>query len=152
MPNCILVQCIKSPNAVEYALFIFVSFSSIRISKRQKLSGVAYRKFKATRECVERKLVVSLHIFRQKKYVAKAKRKDEDAKCTSELREEEHGENGNMVKTNIEMKVEEQFRVGIKVVKGENDDVPNEETFSACGNLLSFLLRCGTRPYELGTQ
>ena len=22
----------------------------------------------------------------------------------------------------------------------------------ACGNLLSFLLRCGTRPYESGTQ
>ena len=28
----------------------------------------------------------------------------------------------------------------------------NPSTQAGCGNLLSFLLRCGTRPYEWGTQ
>ena len=47
------------------ALFLFISFStfsSIRISKQQKLSGVVYHKLKATREREERKCAVSLHV------------------------------------------------------------------------------------------
>ena len=87
------------------------------MSKRQKLNGAANLKLKATRECEERKCAVSFHIFRQKKYVAKAKCKDEDTECTSKLRGEEHGENVNMVAINIEIKVEEGFSTGINVVK-----------------------------------
>ena len=48
----------------------------------------------------------------------------------------EHGENANMVEANIEIKVEVEFPAGINVVKeieGESDDVPKEESSSACG-------------------
>ena len=41
-----------------------------------------------------------------------------------------------MVETNIKMKVEDNFFVGINVVKeieGDNDDVQNEKSSSACG-------------------
>ena len=78
---------------VEYALFLFVSFSifsSIKMSKRQKLSGAAYRKLKATTERKERTCAASLHVFLQKKYIAKAKYKDKDAECILELGIEEH--------------------------------------------------------------
>ena len=40
------------------------------------------------------------------------------------------------MKTNIEMKVEDEFPAGINVgkeIEGENDDVPKEESSSACG-------------------
>ena len=87
------------------------------MSKRQKLSGAAYRKLKTTKEPEEIKCAASLHVFLQKKYVAKAKCKDEDAECTSELVGEEDGENANMVATNIEIKAGEEFPVGINVVK-----------------------------------
>ena len=68
---------------------------------------------KAIRECEERNCAAYLHVFLQKKYVAKAKCKDKDAECTSELEGEEHGEKANMVDTNIEIKVEEEFLAGI---------------------------------------
>ena len=44
-----------------------------------------------------------------KKYVFKAKSKDEDAEYTSVLDGEEHRENMNIVKTNIDIKVEEEL-------------------------------------------
>ena len=49
--------------------------------------------------------------------VVKAKCKDKDAERTSELGEEEHEDNVNMMKTNIEIKVEEEFPAGINVVR-----------------------------------
>ena len=76
----------KSSNAVEYTFLLFVSFSilsSIRMSKRQKLRFAVYHELKATREHDERKCAASLHVFRQKIYVAKAKWKDKNAECTS---------------------------------------------------------------------
>ena len=84
------------------------------MSKRQNLSDEAYRKLKATREREERKCAASLHVFPPKKYAAKAKCKDEDAECTSELEGEKHGENANMEETHIEIKVEEEFPARIK--------------------------------------
>ena len=105
------------------------------MSKRQKLSGVAYRKLKATKEHEERKCAASLQVFLQKKYVAKAKHKDKDAERTTELGGEEPEENVNMVDTNIKIKVEEEFLAGINVVKrieGDNDDVLKEESSRAC--------------------
>ena len=71
---------------------------------------------KATRER-EGGCAASLHVFLKEKYVAEAKCKDEDAGCTPKLRGEEHDENVNMVETNIELKVEEEFPAGIDVVK-----------------------------------
>ena len=62
--------------------------------------------------------------------------KEEDAECISELGGEEQGDNGNMVKTNIEIKIEEEFPAEIKVVKeieGDNDDAPKVEKSSVCG-------------------
>ena len=91
---------------------------------------------KANREHEERKSAASLHVFLQKKYVAKAKCKDKDAECTSELGGEEHGENGNMLEINILIKFEEEFPAGIndvKKIEGDNEDVPNEESSNACG-------------------
>ena len=41
--------------------------------------------------------------------MAKVKCKDEDAECTSELGREEHGENANMVETNIKIKFEDKL-------------------------------------------
>ena len=92
-------------------------FSSIRMSRRQKLSGAANRKLKPTRER-EKENVLHLYMFSYRKtYVAKAKCKDKDAKCSLELEGEKHGENPNMVETNLEIKVEEGFPAGINVVK-----------------------------------
>ena len=68
-------------------------------------------------------------------YIRKAKCKDKDAKCTSEQGGEEHRENANMVETNVEIKVREEFPAGINVVKGiegDNDNVPNEVSSRAC--------------------
>ena len=62
----------------------FPIFSSIRLSKYQKLSGAAYRKLKVIRECEKKKSAASLLVFPQKEFVAKAKCKDEDAECTVE--------------------------------------------------------------------
>ena len=95
-----------------------------------------HRKVKATREREERKCAASLIVFLPKKYVAKAKWKGEDAKCTSELGGEEHRENVNIEERNIEIKVKEEFPEKINVVKeiqGDNDDVPKKESSSACG-------------------
>ena len=82
-------------------------------------------------------MIYFMNLWRESwKYVAKAKCKDEDAEYTSELEGEEHGENANMVKTNIEIKVEEEFPAGINIVKeveGDNDGMPKEENPSACG-------------------
>ena len=61
-----------------------------------------------------KKCAASLYVFLYKKYVVKAKRKDEDVECRSELEKEE---NANIVETNIEIKVEEEFPSGINVVK-----------------------------------
>ena len=58
---------------------------------------------------MKRKYAASLHIFLQKKYVAKAKFKDEDVDFTLELGGKEHEENMDMVETNIEIKVENEF-------------------------------------------
>ena len=72
-----------------------------------------------------------LQVFLQKKSIAKTKCKDKDAESTSELWKEEHKENANIVETNIEIKVEEEFPAGINVVKeieGNNDDVPKEKS------------------------
>ena len=127
----------KIPYAIDYALFLFVSFSifsSIRMSKQQKLSGAAYCKLKATRKHKERKWDASLYVFLQKKYVTKAKSKDEDAECTLELGREEHRENVNMGETNI--KVEEEFPAEISVVKeieGDNNDAPKEYSLRTSG-------------------
>ena len=99
------------------------------------MSGVAYRKLKATREREERKCVAFLRVFREKKYVDKRRCKDEDAECSSEIGGEEHGENMNMVETNIKIKIDEELPAGINVVKeieGDNDDVPKEKSSSAC--------------------
>lgn len=74
--------------------------------------------------------MLHLYVFLQKKYVAKAKCKDEDAECISKLGGEEHV---NMVKTNIGIKVEEEFLAVVKEIEGDNDDVPKEECSSACG-------------------
>ena len=44
----------------------------------------------------------------------------------------------NIVETNIEIKVEEEFLAGINIVKeieGDNDVVPKEESPSACMNM-----------------
>ena len=98
------------------------------MSKRQKLDGTSYHKLKATRGSGE-KCAVSLPVFQQKKYVAKAKYEDEDTECTSELVGDEHGENANMVESNIGIKVEEEFLAGINVLKeleSDNDDVSIE--------------------------
>ena len=105
------------------------------MSKRQKLSGVAYRKLKVTREREERKSAASLQVFKQKKYIAKAKCKDEDAE--SALGRKECEENANMMETNIEIEVEEEFPVGINIVKeieSDNYDVPKnkKESPRAC--------------------
>ena len=81
---------------------------------------------KATRERDERKFAASLHVFLKKKYVAKAKSKDEDAEYTSEVGEEEHGENTNMMEKNIEIKIEEEFPAGINVVKEIEGDIDDE--------------------------
>ena len=78
---------------------------------------MGYCKLKAASEPKEIKSATSLHVFPQKKYVAKAKFKDEDAECTSELGKKEHGENANMMETNIAIKVEEVFPAGINFVK-----------------------------------
>ena len=48
----------------------------------------------------------------------------------------EHRENANMMMTNIEIKVKEEFPAVINVVKeieADSDDVPKEESSSACG-------------------
>ena len=48
----------------------------------------------------------------------------------------ENGKNANMVETNMEMNAEDEFTVGINVVEeteGDIDDVPKEESSSACG-------------------
>ncbi len=85
---------------------------------------------KVTREREERKCAASLHVFRQKKHVTKGKCKAEDAGCTSQVGGVEDGENANMVETNIEIKVKDEFPAGIIVVKeieGDNDDVPKKE-------------------------
>ena len=99
------------------------------MNKRQNLSGAAYRKLKANGEREERKCAESLHVFQQKKYIGRSECKDGDAECTSELEGEEHGENTNMVETNIEIEVEEEFLTEINVVKeieGDNDYVLEE--------------------------
>ena len=93
------------------------------MSKQQKLSGTAYHKLKATRECEERKYAASLHVFQQKKYIAKEKCKDKDAQYTSELGEMEHRDNVNMVATNKEKKAEEEFPAGIYVIKETEGDM-----------------------------
>ena len=52
-----------------------------------------------------------------------------------------------MVETNIEIKVAEEFPAGINVIKeieGDNNDMPKEESSSACGKD-----RC---EYEVGTN
>ena len=116
-----------------YLFFFSPIFSSIRMSKQLKLSGAAYHKLKATRERKERRCVASLHVFLRKKFVAEAKCKYMDAECTSKL---EHGENVNIMETNIEIKVEEEFPAGINVVKEievDNDDVPKELSSCAYG-------------------
>ena len=51
----------------------------------------AYGKLKATSERKESKCAATFHVFQQKKYTAKAKSKDKDAECKSELGGEEHG-------------------------------------------------------------
>ena len=56
-----------------------------------------------------------------------------DAEWTSER--EEHGKNVNMVVTDVEIKVNEEFPAGINIVKeieGDNDDVPKELNSSGC--------------------
>ena len=55
------------------------------MSKWQKLSSAAYSKLKATRKREGRKCAASLHVFQQKKYVAKVECKDENAEYTSEI-------------------------------------------------------------------
>ena len=80
------------------------------MSKRQKLSGSAYHKLKASIESEERKCASSLHVFLQKKYVANTKCKDKNAE---ELWRKEQGEN--------------------RKIEGDNNDVLKEESFSACG-------------------
>ena len=85
---------------------------------------------KATREWKEIKCAASLHVLPLKKYIAKAKCKDEVAEYTSELGGEEHGKNVNVVETNIQIKVKEEFPAEINVV---NNDMPKEESSSTCG-------------------
>ena len=55
--------------------------------------------------------------FLKKKYVAKAKCKDENADSTSEPKAEEHRMKANMVEKNVEIKVEEESPAGINVFK-----------------------------------
>ena len=95
----------------------FFLFSSITMSKRQKLTDAAYRKLKATREREERTCAASLKVFLQKKYLTKVKCKDEDAECTSKLGWEKNQENANMEETNTERRFEEEFSARINVVK-----------------------------------
>ena len=85
--------------------------------KQQKPSSAIYRKLKTTRECDERKCAASLHVLLQKKYVAKAKCKDEGTECTSKVGVGIYEENANVVETNMKIKVEEKFPPGINVVK-----------------------------------
>ena len=114
---------------------------------------MAYCELKANRECKERKYAASLHVVLQKKYVAKAKCKNEDSECTLELGGEEHEENANMVLTNIEIKVEKKFPAGIYVVKeieGDNDDVLKKKSFSACSkDRCKYEKRTGNKEIEL---
>ena len=103
------------------------------MNKRQGLNGATYCNLKATREHKERKCAASLLVFQLNKYVVKAKCKDKDAECTSELRQEEQGDNANMEEMNIELKLKEEFLAGIKEIEGDNDDVLKEERSSPCG-------------------
>lgn len=106
------------------------------MSKWKKLHGAAYRKLKATREHKERKCAASLHVFLLKNYIAKAKCKDKDTEYTSKLGREKHGETANMVQTNMEIKVEEEFPAGINIVKeilSDNVDAPKKVSSSVCG-------------------